>query len=280
MITFKKKEPLKFGCGFYLLGSSITMLLTMTMFALKCWILLITQISSSTNRSFLNIQCISIDFLLRIGLNMDQWLNVCVTIERAIVARKGISFDQKKSKQLAKYILLVILFLITSTAIHDPFHRRLIDDEKRIWCIITYPPSVQIFDSVVNIFHFFTPFAINLISAIFIIKATTRQRTTIQPHQNTRKILNAQLQRHKHRLLTPLILVTLAIPRLITSFVSGCMKSSRDSWLFLVGYFIFFIPPMLTFVIFVLPSKFYRGEFRKCVIRYRRIVRTHLHFIS
>jgi hypothetical protein len=58
------------------------------------------------------------------------------------------------------------------------------------------------------------------------------------------------------------------------------MKSSSDVWLFLFGYFISFIPPMLTFVVFIVPSKFYKKEFHKSVAQFRTIIQRHLHVIS
>ena len=67
---------------------------------------------------------------------MDQWLSACVAIERAIASIQGIHFNKQKSKQMAKYIIFSLLLLIIITNIHDPIHRRLIDDnnndEKRI----------------------------------------------------------------------------------------------------------------------------------------------------
>jgi hypothetical protein len=39
------------------------------------------------------------------------------------------------------------------------------------------------------------------------------------------------------------------------------MRSSDELWLYLIGYFIRFIPSMLTFIIFILPSKMYKDEF-------------------
>ena len=82
---------------------------------------------------------------------MDQWLNACVAIERAITIIKGTSFDKKKSKQTAKFVIIILLIIIIGTSIHDPIYRHLIDEEnydddnvKRIWCIVTYPSSLQI----------------------------------------------------------------------------------------------------------------------------------------
>jgi len=82
---------------------------------------------------------------------MDQWLNACVAIERAQTSIKGAKFYRRKSKQIAKYIIVGFLFLSISTNIHDSIHRRLLDDDdiqkKRIWCIVTYSSSIQIFNS-------------------------------------------------------------------------------------------------------------------------------------
>ena len=47
------------------------------------------------------------------------------------------------------------------------------------------------------------------------------------------------------------------------------MKSARDPWLFLLGYFISFIPAFLIFLVFVLPSKTYKNEFEQSINRIR-----------
>jgi hypothetical protein len=288
LITFKDKTLREVGCGLYLFGSSITTLLTMLMFGLKFWILILAQMSVISNRSFLKIQCISLDFFLRACLNMDQWLNACVASERAITAIKNTRFDKRKSKKAAKLVIVILLVFIIGTSIVDPIYRRLIveenedddDDIKRIWCIITYPPSVQVFSYIIQIFHFFAPFIINLISVIILITARSRQQSNLYPHQNRRALLKIQFHRHKNLFTAPLVLVILGLPRLIITFVSKCMKSVNDSWLFLVGYFISFIPSILTFVIFVLPSKLYKKQFQKAVVQYRTNIKRYFHLIS
>jgi hypothetical protein len=209
---------------------------------------------------------------------MDQWLNACVASERAIIAIKGISFDKAKSRKIAKFIIPTLLFLIIGTNIHEIINRNLIDDdnndEKRIWCIVTHSAGFQKYNLVVNIFHFCTPFVINLLSAIVIIIKTARLRATAKIEQNYREVLLDQLKQHKNLLISSVLLVILAIPRLIITFVSGCMKSANDAWPFLIGYFISFIPPILTFLIFVVPSKTYKDEFYKTARRYQQRIRT------
>ena len=251
---------------------------------------LVAQMSNMSQRSFLQFQCISLDFLLRIGLNMDQWLNACAAMERSVATIQGVKFNKAKSKQVSKYIVVLLLILNIATTLQDPIHRDLFDDNDdeatggngnhRFWCIVRYHSRVQTFNSIINLLHFIIPFGINIISALIIIILTTRQRATARANLTHQQLLRNQLQEQKHLLITPVILVILALLRLILSFVSGCMKSARSPWLFLGGYFVSFVPPMLTFVIFVLPSKLYKREFHQTIRRHRQAIRTLLNLAS
>ncbi|CAF3528930.1 unnamed protein product [Rotaria sp. Silwood1] len=280
LITFNNKIICEVGCGLYLLGSSITTLLITILFGLKFWILVLAQMAIISNRLFLQIQCISLDFLLRICLNMDQWLNACVAIERAITIIKATHFHKDKSRKLAKLAIAILLIVIIGTSIYDPFYRRLIDeeneDDKRVWCIVTYPSSLQIFNSIIHTFHFLPPFVINLISAVILIAKKSRQRSNLQINRSFKELLKEQIRQHKHLFTAPVALVILALPRLILLFISKCMKSTNDAWLFLVGYLISFIPPMLTFLVFVLPSKFYKKQLHKSLVAYRTKIQRRL----
>lgn len=122
ILAFKNKESQVTGCGLYLLGSSITTLFTMIIFVLKFSILIVAQITYMTNRSFLKFQCISLDLLLCICLNMDQCLNACTALERAFATIKGVRFNKTKSKQMAKCIIFIIFILNIGTALHNPIH--------------------------------------------------------------------------------------------------------------------------------------------------------------
>src|SRR6185503_5197054 len=104
-------------------------------------------------------------------------------------------------------------------------------------------------------FHFIIPFSLNFISAISIIIITARQRASIKKESTFKKHLREQSYHHKHLILSSILLVILSLPRLIISFLPNCMKSPKEYKLFLAGYFISFIPPLLHFFIFVLTSE-------------------------
>ena len=269
-LTFQMKNTHDVGCGIYLFTSSIISIIIMCVLTLKFWLLLMSQIGSIKSRLFIEVQCVSMDFLLRILLVSGDWFRACVSIERAVNVSRGANFDKLKSKKVAKWILLLIFLFTICTHIHDPIHRRLVDDEKEqhTWCMTKYSSSIRIFDMIMNIIHFFIPFIINFISALFIIIIAARSRSNAQKKVSYKQHLREQFQQHKHLLISSLILFVLAIPRLYIAFLSGCMKSTRESWFYLIGYYISFIPSILTFIIFVLPSKMYRKEFKKSIKRF------------
>ncbi|UJR34502.1 hypothetical protein I4U23_021910 [Adineta vaga] len=97
-----------------------------------------------------------------------------------------------------------------------------------------------------------------------------RSRSIVRPSLSFIEHLKLQFKEHKHHFIASCALVLLSIPRLIISFISGCMKSPSNSWLFLFAYFISFLPSMMIFFIYVLSSTTYKEE---CNIIVQKIIR-------
>ncbi|CAF3881803.1 unnamed protein product, partial [Adineta steineri] len=278
ILTFHMKRTRNVGRGYYLLISSWTSICLIIMLTIKFWALLLSQMTILTNRSFLNINCLLLDVTIKVLIAFNDWLNTCVSIEQVINIRKGVRFDRTKSKQISKWIILSILSFIILTHLHDPFHRQLIDDididEKRIWCIVQYSSSISTFNSFIIFVHFLMPFLINLFSIIFIIISIANFHSTQERRLPLIEHIRLQLKQHKSRLMASVVFVLLALARLIISFTSECMKSPNNSWLFLFAYLISFVPSMMTFIIYVLPSKTYKDEFDANVKRKLRRLRS------
>ncbi|CAF4900439.1 unnamed protein product [Rotaria sp. Silwood1] len=94
IITFQTKQSLQIGAGLYLLASSITSCITMTMFTLKFLLLLLSQMSIITNDSFLLLNCICTDLFLKSFSVVGEWLSACVNIERVLAVRLGVKFNK------------------------------------------------------------------------------------------------------------------------------------------------------------------------------------------
>ncbi|CAF4647901.1 unnamed protein product, partial [Rotaria sp. Silwood2] len=115
-------------------------------------------------------------------------------------------------------------------------------------------------DACVSIERIFTVF-----KGIKFNKSKTRFRLSSQPALSFRKHLQLQAKQNKHHLIASCALVFLALPRLIISFITGCMKLPRYSWLFLIGYLISFLPSMMTFIAYILPSETYKDAFKSAM---------------
>ncbi|CAF2974159.1 unnamed protein product, partial [Rotaria sp. Silwood2] len=141
-ITFRFKQSQQVGCGIYLITASLVSFIPIVMLALKLCFIFLVRTYSTTDPIYFSIGCILIDFILQITLNMENWLTACVAIERAINACKAANFNKMKSRFIAKRLVPFLILITILTELHDPFHRRLIDDEdlfdRRTLCIVIY----------------------------------------------------------------------------------------------------------------------------------------------
>ena len=101
MLTFLPKKSREIGCGIYLLSISIINLMVMHVFILKFIFLLLIQMGKINQQWLLEGNCIFMDFLLRILLNIIEWLSACIAIERTIAVIRGTKFNKKRSRQVS-----------------------------------------------------------------------------------------------------------------------------------------------------------------------------------
>lgn len=292
LLTFQNEDLRQVGCGMYLLASSITSLLTISMLTVKFWYVVLIQMNKSVSLSVLRGSCLSIEPLLKFSVQLDSWLNACVAVERTVNVSNGASFNQEKSRRIARWIIIILPLCIMSTIIHEPMYSDLFQyqiekyklnennngtnksgeyvTETHVWCITRYSHFIQNYNSAILFFHLIGPFITNLFSAMFIIFGVARQRSVAQTRQSYKQHIVEQFSEHKQLIISPIILLLLASPRLIISLLSGCMNISDNSWLYLSAYFISFTPSILVFVVFVLPSELYKKKFKESLTRWRR----------
>ncbi|CAF3690105.1 unnamed protein product [Adineta steineri] len=286
-VTFRHKDSQQVGCGMYLLTSSITSLLAISMFIVKFWFVVLTHINASTSLSVLREGCIYIEPILKLFLYLDGWLNACVATERAVHVFKGVQFNKQKSKSIARGTILILPFCIFGTLVHQFVYRKLfvykagsdrIDTsttneyitKRYVSCSTHYSSSVQHYNTAVLFLHLVGPFIVNLFSALFIIFGGARQRSLARTNQTFKEHVQEQFREHKQLIISPIVLLVLSIPRLIISLLPGCVKISENLWLYLGAYFISFTPSILIFLIFVLPSELYMKAFKQSIVYIRR----------
>ncbi|CAF3882898.1 unnamed protein product [Adineta steineri] len=262
ILTFHMKKTRNVGCGYYLLISSWTSICLIIMLTIKFWELLLSQMTILTNRSFLDINFLLLDVIIKVLIAFTDWLNTCVSIEQAVNIGKGVQFNKTKSRQISRWVILIILIVTILTHLHDSIYRQLIDDididEKHIWCIVQYSSSISTWNSFITFIHFLMPFLINLLSIIFTIISIARSRSNLQRRLPFIDHLPLQLKQQRSRLVASFVFILLALVRLVTSFTNGLP----------------FLPSMMTFFVYVLPSKTYKDEFNLSVKQKLRRLRS------
>ena len=273
-LVFHRQNSRQVGSGMYLHLSSMVSGLVVITLTIKFWFVVFTHIDQSINRHVLYGGCVFLEIVLKLFLHISNWLSACVAVERMITVVKGINFNKKRSKCIARWILRLMPFVIMSTMTHEFIYRDLFDDqeEQRVWCVFHYSQSIEKYSTAIELFHFTVPFLTNLFSALFIIFNRTRRPILVRTSYSSKQQLLQQFNEHKQLILSPILLVILSFPRLLISLLSGCVKVSRSPWLYLSGYFISFIPSTCIFVIFILPSTFYKEQFRQSIISWRRFI--------
>lgn len=284
-ITFQNKQLRNVGCGIYLLASSITSLITISMFQIKFWFLFFTQINTHTNTSILLIGCKLIEPLLKFCLYLDAWFNACVAMERAVNVSKGVTFDKAKSRHIARWIIVILPLCVLISLVQEPIKRDMFEVKQYesqtiihekvnyAYCATRYSTALKIYNTVIYFFHLLVPFGINLFSALYIIFGNARRRSVAQPDRTYQQHVREQFNEHKQLLISPVALAIVSSPRVIISLVPGCINTNENRWIYLSAYFISFIPAMLIFIIFVLPSDLYKEKFRESMKKWRQCYR-------
>ncbi|CAF1384324.1 unnamed protein product [Adineta steineri] len=272
IFVFIDKKAREVGCGYYLLASSVTSLIIVILFTIKFWILFLSRVDRSNHRSLAIASGFAIEIPLKVFLFMDNWLSACVAIERVYTVVKRMSFNKKKSRKVAKYVICCLPIIIVALMIPQLINLVEFDDEKedRTWCLMRYRVWLRIYNLTLISFHFCVPLLINLLSSVFIIITTARQRSATLTNNQCFQHLFNKLKQYKHLLLSPLMLVALSSLHVGITFSMDCKKSSYRFRLHLIGYFLSFIPSTLVFIIFILPSRTYRKTFKDALIRFRR----------
>ena len=254
------------GAGYYILSSSIL--------SSVCLITVIFKMASLVFQLQLPdvFVCHCIEYLLKVLPSLVDWINSCVLLEYVSVIRLVGRFTQKKSRKFAKRIIGILCVVVPLSFIHDPWHRLSVIDPRldrnyRPWCVLRleHRPA-QIFNTIITLFHYLLPFLINILSAVFILIDLAKMKSRV----------NEQFIASKHLIISPTVLVMLAAPRLVFAVLFTCISSSTSwqNYLFLLSYFVGFLPQTGTFFIFVLTSNTFKREF---AILTRRICR---HFMS
>ncbi len=256
-MTFKRRVPRKLGVGNYLFILSIINQCTLAVFLLKVLQILLP---SSANIYL----CKLVSYFLSVSTRSNYWLTSWITIERVVLVLWPKSLFLKKPS-VALTISAFTLIIMFGSHIHEVIHYTIIkDSNNKILCVTDYSSVlVSTYNQISVLMHHFVPFCIQVSSITILIVFSAKSRAKTSAGKSLRHILQKQFQSQKDLYITPVIIVLSGLPQIIFSFSFACTPLNQK-WrqhALLAAYCLAYLPQILGFLLFVLPSTTYKNEF-------------------
>lgn len=269
-ITFKQPKVREFGCGLYLFCLPIIGQLGLTGVAGRFFYFLCTQIYNVDNHLAARWSCISLEYVTTVSTMLFDLLTACIAVERSVNIIKGTSFKKADSVWWAKCIILVLIIILTASAWHEIFIRHIIDDPRAIsrhtWCVVMFPWKwLESYRLTINLINLIIPSLINLIATLFLLHKSTKMKQTLSKDKKKKTTYFIILKKQLPFYGSPFGIVIFSLIRLIFLFTLTCIKYQWQKYLYLIAYFISFLPFVATFPIFILPAKIYKTEFKNVI---------------
>ncbi|UJR18900.1 hypothetical protein I4U23_022028 [Adineta vaga] len=256
-VTFMRQVPRKVGTGNYLL-----IVTCLNQLALLCLLLKFISITLNTVELY---SCQTISYLFSVFSRSTYWLTSCVSIDRLLLLLYPTSISLKRPC-LAIGISICIFILLLGMHIHEIIYYTVIQHQSTnaLMCVTNFNTiPILTYNRVSTMIHYLAPFLIQVISVTSLIVMIARSRMKIATKKmDFLQMFNKQFQNQKELYITPTIIILSALPQLILSFSFAC-SSFNDSQrhTLLITYLLSYVPQILGFVLFVLPSNTYKNEF-------------------
>jgi hypothetical protein len=257
-ITFRRSTPRKFGVGYYLLVLSIFNQSSLLSLLLKTMTILFDSFMSVAS-------CKTFSFVLSFSTRYTYWLTTWVTLERLASVLFPFS-DRLRKPRSATLIMFISVIVLVAMHIQELLFFNITQEtNEQVLCVANYSSFVWSYNYGNVLAQHLAPFCIQIISItiLIIFAARSRSRST-----NSRErfflILQRQFSLQKELYITSLIIVFSALPQIIISSAFSCtILSEWQRYLLCTAYFFSYLPQVLGFVLFVLPSTAYSNEFRQ-----------------
>ena len=276
-LILSSKEIRQVGCDFYLWCLVIIGEVGIVSLFLRFLYMLIIQTYAIEKFIPMKIGCFVLEYCIRLIPSVFDWLIACVSIERAYVVIKDVRFTAatgQKALQLSRWVTLSIVLLNILTTLHRLFFFTLIGEPvvrgghmRHPWCILQFNSrSWSIYEQFTNIFHLVVPFTLNLASTIFFLWVRTKLELKSTVKRTTGSfsfVLKEQMFKYKSMLISIGIILALELPRLVSTFAYGCIKTEWNRFVYLGIHYMSYLPMACIFVIYILPSPKYKSHLWK-----------------
>jgi hypothetical protein len=275
-LTFIRPKPRKFGIGNYLLIVSVVDQCSLLVLLLKMIHIILGSNGTLFNYESFNLySCKIVSYLLSVLTRITYWLTSFVTVERLLLVLFPTSVTLKNPR-LSLGMSIFAILTVFGMHIHEILHYTTIVDLSYnsinvTLCVTSYTQSfVSVYNRVNVLVHYFVPFLIQVISITITLIQTafSRARTSGSRQQTFGDLFKKQFRTQKEQYVTPMIIIFSALPQAILSFTYACseLKQPWQRYTLLTTYFLSYLPQMLGFILYVLPSTTFSEEFRQTVV--------------
>jgi hypothetical protein len=279
-LTFARPKPRKFGVGNYLLLVSIVNQFSLLFLLAKLVHIILGSNGILFYYKTLNLfSCKIISYLLSVFTRITYWLTSLVTIERLCIVLFPTSHIFKKPR-VALGLSLFVILTVAGTHLHEAIYYTIVNDPSYVTmnvtlCVTNYVDQlVSLYNRVNVLIHYFAPFLIQVLSiTVLAIKTARSRRQTASSKETFLDIFKKQFKAQKEQYITPLIIILNVLPQAILSFTYACteLKQAWQRYMFLTTYFLSYLPQILGFILYVIPSTAYKNEFQQTLIGKRLI---------
>ena len=201
--------------------------------------------------------CHGYPFVFLIMINMGILMSAAVVLET--ILNRYFGFDRFRSRKCAIFTSIILLIFVSISNLDKILARRLISDQTgHLYCTYNSHSSSFWFyiNNATSCVCMIIPCLIHFISVVFILSQIRQQK-----QKWYRKLIAYQ------DLLLPSFLILLSsCPYIIFRFLfGGCITYSSRFFIRLhIGLIlVLYIPQIFTFMIYVLPNRYYRKEFQQ-----------------
>jgi hypothetical protein len=280
LMTFTRENIRITACGVYLIVFSTCTIILMIFLQT-----IVVTIADYDSPSFRLWSCYANPYIsLTMGFT-GLWISVGIAIERVLIECFNMNFYGTRCHA----VLISIGFLVYSAISNLPaiFARKyMLDPSGKSICMYDYAshPAWAQADTIFSYIYVIVPCTAHLICSVCIITTIARRKILIHrnnyPNQRLYSVWLRQLYIHRDFLVPPIFLITCLLPNVIHGhFLVKCVpySSFENLRLHIAFIFLFYIPSVFVYVVYIYPNDSYRREFRQtwfyrilCCYFYRR----------
>ena len=275
-LTFVRPKSRQVGVGNYLLIVSIIDQCSLLLLLSKIIHIIFGSNGTLFYYESLNLySCKIVSYLLSVSTRITYWITSLVTTERLCMVLFPTSVTLKKPR-LALGLSMFVILAVSGMHIHEALYYTTIVDLSYTsinitFCVTSYVQQlVSLYNRANVLIHYFVPFLTQVISiTILIIQiARSRARTSGSTKLTFFNLCKKQVKTHKEHYVTPIIIVFSSLPQAILSFSYACteLKQPWQRYTLLTTYFLSYLPQILGFILYVLPSTTYTKEFHQTLM--------------